>query len=61
MTKYLVVEDMRFMFEDTGAIEVAAEFDTPDEADEYISSHFNLVEWEGQIHRVYWVIKKEVA
>lgn len=63
MTKYLVVEDMRFMWDDPTDIDVVDEFDTAEEAEHYMNTRFvpNLVEWEGQFHRVYWIVKKEVA
>ena len=61
MTKYLVVEDMRFMWDDPTDIDVVDEFDTAEEAENYINTRFNLIEWEGQFHRVYWIVKKEVA
>ena len=61
MTKYLVVEDMRFMWDDPTDIDVVDEFDNGEDADEYIRDHFCFVEWEGQFHRVYWIVKKEVV
>lgn len=63
MTKYLVVEDMRFMWDDPTDIDVVDEFDTAEEAENYINTRFspNLIEWEGQFHRIYWIVKKEVA
>lgn len=61
MTKYVVVEDMRFMWDDPNDIEDVAEFDTAEEAEAYIGHVFNFIEWEGQFHQIYWIVKREVA
>lgn len=61
MTKYVVVEDMRFMWDDPNDIEDVAEFDTAEEAEAYIGLRFNFIEWEGQFHQIYWIVEREVV
>lgn len=60
MTKYVVVEDMRFMFNDPDDIEIVEEFDTAEEAYSYLSIKFQYIEWEHQMHRVLYIVEREV-
>lgn len=59
MTKYVVVEDTSFL--PCGGVEDVWEFDTAEEADWYLSTKFCFLEWEHELHRVLYIVKREVV
>ena len=56
MNKFIVVEDTSFL--PLGGIDEVCEFDTLDEAEEYLSTKFCYLEWEHEFHRVLYIIEK---
>lgn len=57
MKKYIIIEDTRFL--PCGGIEEVCEFDTPEEAEEYLFTKFWYIEWEHEMHRILFIVERE--